>query len=56
MTKLGDLYDLEVDEDGKVKVRKNEAKRLKKLNVSQRIAARKSTKQKWRKAGEVSDA
>lgn len=55
MTKIGDLYKIEVDKDGKVKVKCDEAKRLAKLPVNQRIAARKSKKTKYQKAGKISN-
>lgn len=37
MTKLGDLYDIEVDKDGTIKVKKNEAKALANLPVNVRM-------------------
>jgi hypothetical protein len=53
MTKLGDLYKIEVDKDGKVKVARDEAAALSKLNIPQRIKRRKSTKTRPARPGEV---
>ena len=47
-TKLGDVYDLEVDENGKIKVKKNEAKTLAKLPMNKRIARKKSKKIRYK--------
>ena len=52
-TKLGDIYDLEVDENGKVRVKKNEAKTLANLPVNTRIARKKSKKTRPAKRGEI---
>ncbi len=55
-TRIGDIYDMKVDPDGKVRIQKNEAKRLARLPVNQRIAARKTaeTKQRFVSRGKAS--
>jgi hypothetical protein len=53
MTKLGDLYKIEVGKDGKVKVARDEAAALAKLNIPQRIKRRRSPKTRFAKPGEV---
>lgn len=52
MSKIGDKFKLKIDPDGKVKVERDEAKTLAKMNVSQRIAARKKPKTRFAKPGE----
>lgn len=52
MTRIGDKFKLEVDKDGKVNIQRDEAKALAKLNVSQRITARKKPKTRFAKPGE----
>lgn len=53
MTKLGDIFRLKIGPDGKVKVERDEAKELAKLNIPQRIKRRKSTKTRPARPGEV---
>lgn len=53
MTKIGDKFKIEIDKDGKVKVARDEAAALAKLNIPQRIKRRKSTKTRVAKPGEV---
>ncbi len=50
MTKLGDVYKLEVDEDGKVRVQRDEAKIKAKKPVNQRFASKKT---RYAKPGEI---
>lgn len=50
MTKIGDKFKLEYDKDGKIRVKRDEAKTLAKLPVNARIARKASKKIRYKGA------